>query len=203
MRLSLLPLLACPAPAQGHLSCGGALQLAAPHGDGSAIDQVDAGTLRCAACGTEYPIVDSIPRLRPQVATDRRVSKTQQSFAWEWSRYPGSLPEDRPIFLEETQIPAEEWSGKRVLDGGCGMGRDASDSVTDAWGRVHGVPWLRVADSSLFPDAITAHGVTLPLRSRLFRTRSVTSAHHRPKSTKTCTAILLVAKPKCAQGCTK
>lgn len=40
------------------------------------------------------------------------------------------------------------------LMGGCGMGRDARDSVTDAWGRVHGVPWLRVADASLFPDAI-------------------------------------------------
>ncbi len=35
--------------------------------------------------------------------------------------------------------------------GGCRMGRDASDSVTDGWGRVHGVPWLRVADASLFP----------------------------------------------------
>jgi choline dehydrogenase-like flavoprotein len=40
------------------------------------------------------------------------------------------------------------------LMGGCGMGRTARDSVTDAWGRVHGVPWLRVADSSLFPDAL-------------------------------------------------
>jgi choline dehydrogenase-like flavoprotein len=40
------------------------------------------------------------------------------------------------------------------LMGGCGMGRNARDSVTDGWGRVHGVPWLRVADSSLFPDAL-------------------------------------------------
>ena len=40
------------------------------------------------------------------------------------------------------------------LMGGCGMGRDAADSVTDARGRVHGVPWLRVADASLFPDAL-------------------------------------------------
>jgi len=40
------------------------------------------------------------------------------------------------------------------LMGGCGMGRDVTDSVTDAWGRVHGIPWLRVADSSLFPDAL-------------------------------------------------
>jgi choline dehydrogenase-like flavoprotein len=40
------------------------------------------------------------------------------------------------------------------LMGGCGMGEDASDSVADAWGRVHGAPWLRVADSSLFPDSV-------------------------------------------------
>jgi len=40
------------------------------------------------------------------------------------------------------------------LMGGCGMGRSASDSVTDARGRVHGIPWLRVADASLFPDSI-------------------------------------------------
>jgi choline dehydrogenase-like flavoprotein len=40
------------------------------------------------------------------------------------------------------------------LMGGCGMGRDARDSVTDGWGTVHGLPWLRVADSSLFPDAL-------------------------------------------------
>jgi choline dehydrogenase-like flavoprotein len=40
------------------------------------------------------------------------------------------------------------------LMGGCGMGRGPADSVTDDRGRVHGVPWLRVADSSLFPDSI-------------------------------------------------
>jgi choline dehydrogenase len=38
--------------------------------------------------------------------------------------------------------------------GGCGMGRSAADSVTDSRGRVHGIPWLHVADSSLFPDAL-------------------------------------------------
>ena len=37
--------------------------------------------------------------------------------------------------------------------GGCAMGQPHS-AVTDSWGRVHGVPWLRVADSSLFPDAL-------------------------------------------------
>lgn len=40
------------------------------------------------------------------------------------------------------------------LQGGCAMGRTARDSVTDAYGRVHGIPWLYVADSSLFPNSI-------------------------------------------------
>src|SRR5438876_3175698 len=40
------------------------------------------------------------------------------------------------------------------LMGGCAMGRSPTDSVTDAWGRVHGTPWIRVADASLFPDSL-------------------------------------------------
>lgn len=39
------------------------------------------------------------------------------------------------------------------LMGGCRMGASPGDSVTDSWGRVHGVPWLHVADASLFPAA--------------------------------------------------
>ena len=34
------------------------------------------------------------------------------------------------------------------------MGSGREDSVTDAYGRVHGVPWLYVADSSLFPNSL-------------------------------------------------
>ncbi len=40
------------------------------------------------------------------------------------------------------------------LQGGCGMGATSADSVTDPFGQVHGVPWLFVADASLFPDSI-------------------------------------------------
>jgi len=35
--------------------------------------------------------------------------------------------------------------------GGCRMGTSEADSVTDAWGRVHDMPGLFVADASLFP----------------------------------------------------
>jgi choline dehydrogenase-like flavoprotein len=40
------------------------------------------------------------------------------------------------------------------LMGGCAMGRSRADSVTDPWGCVHDLSWLRVADASLFPDAL-------------------------------------------------
>ncbi len=39
------------------------------------------------------------------------------------------------------------------LMGGCAMGPQGA-AVTDAHGRVYGVPWLRVADASLFPDSL-------------------------------------------------
>ena len=60
----------------------------------------------------------------------------------------------------DARIDARHWKpGKQTITaahlmGGCAMGRTAGDSVTDAWGRVHGLPWLRVADASLFPDAL-------------------------------------------------
>jgi choline dehydrogenase-like flavoprotein len=50
--------------------------------------------------------------------------------------------------------PGKQTISAAHLMGGCGMGRTAADSVTDAWGQVHHVPWLRVADASLFPDAL-------------------------------------------------
>ena len=82
-------------------------------------------------------------------------------------------PEARPPTLEAGE---EDWVGdpgaarRRIrpegflpgkipvsaahLMGGCAMGRGAEDSVADDRGRVHGLPWLRVADASLFPDSV-------------------------------------------------
>ena len=57
-------------------------------------------------------------------------------------------------------ITRRHWQEGRVtvsaahLMGGCGMGAGPADSGTDSWGRVHGLPWLRVADASLFPDSL-------------------------------------------------
>ncbi|MCC7441017.1 MAG: GMC family oxidoreductase [Bdellovibrionales bacterium] len=40
------------------------------------------------------------------------------------------------------------------LMGGCRMGDDSGGSVTDSWGKVHGLDGVYVADASLFPAAV-------------------------------------------------
>ena len=51
-------------------------------------------------------------------------------------------------------VPGTTTVSAAHLMGGCAMGGAVADSVCDGWGRVHGVPWLRVADASLFPDSL-------------------------------------------------
>ncbi|HEX4048659.1 MAG TPA: methyltransferase domain-containing protein [Elusimicrobiota bacterium] len=116
MRLSLLPLLACPV-------CGGALKFGALDRYPRHEENVESGALACASCRRDYPIRDGIPRLRPPEAVPADAAKTRESFGWEWLRYPGSRPVDEPTFLEETMLPREAFAGKLVLDAGCGMGR--------------------------------------------------------------------------------
>jgi len=61
--------------------------------------------------------------------------------------------------LPEIAAAAEFQPGKTPVSaahpqGGCGMGSSPTNSVTDSCGRVHGLPWLFVADASLFPNSL-------------------------------------------------
>jgi choline dehydrogenase-like flavoprotein len=72
---------------------------------------------------------------------------------------PPSIPAESAARLDELVRPDGFVEGRTTVSaahlmGGCGMGRGPADSVTDARGRVHGLPWLRVADASLFPDSL-------------------------------------------------
>jgi SAM-dependent methyltransferase len=116
---SLLALLRCPRP-----RCGKELRFVSleklPLGESH--DVVEEGQLACSECAARYGVHDGVPRLAsPELEADARA--TRDAFAFEWARYPGSLPEDEKILLEEAQLPASEFAGKKVLDAGCGMGR--------------------------------------------------------------------------------
>lgn len=66
------------------------------------------------------------------------------------------------LVRDDLQLPGRVSLWASHLMGGAAMGRDSSDSVTDAAGRVHGAPWLRVADASLIPDGLdTAPSLTV------------------------------------------
>jgi len=65
----------------------------------------------------------------------------------------------RRLEIAEIAAAAEFTPGKTPVSaahpqGGCGMGGGPADSVTDSYGRVHGLPWLYVADASLFPNSL-------------------------------------------------
>ncbi len=55
------------------------------------------------------------------------------------------------LIPRERVVPGRMSVTSAHVMGGCRMGSGVADSVTDAWGQVHGTPWLYVADASLFP----------------------------------------------------
>jgi 2-polyprenyl-3-methyl-5-hydroxy-6-metoxy-1,4-benzoquinol methylase/uncharacterized protein YbaR (Trm112 family) len=114
MRLSLLPLLACP-KCRAELAC--AARQSAADGD------VTEGELRCRGCGAAYPIVRGIPRFVP-------AENYAASFGLQWNRFRREqldsanrtrISEDR--FWSETAWERSSLRGQWVLDAGCGAGR--------------------------------------------------------------------------------
>ncbi|MFA6029918.1 MAG: methyltransferase domain-containing protein [Elusimicrobiota bacterium] len=196
MKLSLLPLLACPA-------CAGGLRFARlehmPHGD---VDLPE-GALACERCAREYPILDGVPRLLPPEGLDRANLRTRESFAWEWLRYPGALPEDRAVFLEETQLAPEAWAGRRVLDAGCGMGRYARvarslGAETVAFDLSDGLLRL-VEEAAADPGLHVVQGDILhpPFKPGVFdAVYSVGVIHHTPSAEGACRALGKLVKPE-------
>ena len=60
----------------------------------------------------------------------------------------GSLEQ---LMSRERMKPGKVSISSAHIMGGCRMGTNPENSVTDSFGNVRGVPWLRVADASLFP----------------------------------------------------
>lgn len=112
MRASFIDRLRCP-------GCGGRLELRATPGRASGVAE---GELVCV-CGRMAPVIGGVPRLLPKATSGVSV-RTGQAFGDEWQRFPELLDVHRGIFDWYFEGPEPvRWSGLRVLDAGCGMGR--------------------------------------------------------------------------------
>src|SRR5215510_4218312 len=97
-----------------------------------------ANVLVCSGCGLSYPIVDNIPRMLlpamrdalqgngAMTSIEETQAETARSFGYEWHRFPEMYEEWERQFIDYMQPHAAEFfSGKKILDAGCGNGRFA------------------------------------------------------------------------------
>lgn len=144
MRARLLDLLRCPV-------CRGKLE-STPFVRSADDQEVVEGVLACA-CGSSYPILNTIPRMlqnaytlfpsfvdrygdraKPSVAATRKtedaapldvvVAKTRESFGYQWTTFSEMACDFRENFWNYLQPATPEFlRGRLGLDAGCGFGR--------------------------------------------------------------------------------
>lgn len=89
------------------------------HVDERRVTDIVEGALHCA-CGQIYAIREGIPRMLPD-----EYSGAQRS-GHRWSEFDGTLPEYEDNFLDMAHpLERGDFTGKLVLDAGCGFGRHA------------------------------------------------------------------------------
>lgn len=168
MRNALFQLLRCPA-------CHGKLEVT-PFLEASDGDEVVDGVLSCA-CGTSYPIVNTIPRMlrdayrlfprfcqrygsrldaaatgavSPSAGGDfeRLLALTRESFGYQWTSFSEMVCDFRENFLNYL-FPAtpEFFRGRLGLDVGCGFGRHLYQAAAHGAEMV-GVDFSRAIESA-------------------------------------------------------
>lgn len=214
MKESLLDILVCP-------RCRKSLELSAFEKRGREIEE---GLLACKPCNQSTPVIEGIPRFVPNAYAQhpgflkkypklresmseeefaRLHGDTQERFGYEWMRYPGSLPEDRPVFLDETQTPPEDWKGQRVMDAGCGMGRYSRvahelGAEVVAFDLGHALIRLKdLADASERMHLIQGNLMQPPLKESSFDiVYSLGVIHHTPSAHETFNQLAKLVKPQ-------
>ncbi|MDQ3489960.1 MAG: methyltransferase domain-containing protein [Acidobacteriota bacterium] len=179
MKEKLLDLLACP-------TCGGDLLLAyASKYDGKEIIE---GVLTCKKCGREYEVVRGVPRFVDLTKIEEDKAETAENFGWQWTHFTQEDAKYSEQLLGWLQpVKPEFFSGRIVLEGGCGKGRhtklaaewgakevvgfDFGDGVESAFALSRNMPNAHIVQADIFK---------LPFKKAFDYAFSVGVLHHTP-----------------------
>jgi len=179
MKRSLLAYLACP-------SCAGEINLSSVLADDAT--DIFSGELQCASCGKTFPIIRGIPRFANLERLEADKQATAESFGWSWQQFAHDDAKYEQQFLDWiAPVTSEFFTGKVVLEGGCGKGRhtrriagwgakhivavDLSDAVEVAYAATRDLPNAHIVQADIF---------RLPLRRAFDYAFSVGVLHHLP-----------------------
>ena len=164
MKPHLLELLVCP-------SCRGDLHLRDARESAA---EIESGTLACAGCGAQYPILGFVPRFVPP-------ENSSNSFGFQWNRFRHTQldsvtgqPITRDRFFAQSGWTAADMAGRWTLDLGCGAGRFAEVALGTG-ARLVAVDYSSASDAcrqNLGPhprlDVVQADVYRLPFRRQRF-----------------------------------
>lgn len=84
------------------------------------IEEIMEGTLKCGGCAAAYPITEGVPRLLAP------GSEAGPATGHRWTEFENAVPEFEKNFLDiSSPLVPSDFTGRLVLDAGCGFGRHA------------------------------------------------------------------------------
>jgi SAM-dependent methyltransferase len=179
MKERLIELLACP-------TCGGEIALA------ETIEkenfEIVSGKLICENCGQNFPVVRGVPRFAELEKIEQDKAETAKNFGWQWTNFTQEDERYAEQFLGWLKpIKPDFFSGKIVLEGGCGKGRhtklaaewgakeivgvDLGDGVESAFELTKNLPNAHIVQADIFK---------LPFKRAFDYAFSVGVLHHTP-----------------------
>lgn len=195
----LIELLCCP-------TCQGSLQLTqadAPTAD----DHILSGILTCDSCQQEYPIVRGVPRFVVG-EYEEVVNETVKGFGFQWQRSAKVLDNHQfagpETFLDFISPPVSRdyFTGKIVLDAGCGAGRFSRNAAGFGAERVVGIDLSESVEVAFemtrhYPNVLILQGdiFNIPVRPMFDYAFSIGVLHHTEDPRRAFGSVVKKVKP--------
>lgn len=196
MKESLLDELACP-------DCGGDLALRDAR---IAAGHIEEGALDCKPCGKSYPIEQSVPVFVPREDRDD-VVQTTSGFARNWDEYNDIILDNEALNDELFRdwiapVDPRTFSGKLVVEPGCGMGRWLRVAAKYQPRMLIGIDYSSIAYTAArnVRELENVHVVRadirkLPLKKRVQLTYCLGVVHHTPEPEETFDSLVSALAP--------